>query len=94
MPSDRQPLLVELYIPYCIRKEPFRKQLQLVGSNAEKNAYMEALKRELLSWEGELDGYEVEALRLSGGSATVICWASCFKPRGRFCRFSRGRSSA
>ena len=72
MPSDRQPLLVELYIPYCIRKEPFRKQLQLVGSNAEKNAYMEALKRELLSWEGELDGYEVEALRLSGGSATVM----------------------
>ncbi len=68
----RQPLLVELIIPYCIRKEPFRRQLQLVGSNAEKNAYMEALKRELLSWEGELDGYEVPALHLTGGSATVM----------------------
>lgn len=72
MSSERQPLLVELYIPYCIREEPFRRQRQLVGSNAEKNAYMKALKQELLSWEGELDGYEVPALRLSGGSATVM----------------------
>ena len=72
MTPDRQPLLVELYIPYCIREEPYRKQLQLVGSNAEKIAYMDALKRELLSWEGELAGYEVTALRLSGGSATVM----------------------
>ena len=72
MKPDRQPLLVELYIPYCIREEPFRKQLQRVGSNAEKNAYMNALKQELLSWEGELDGYEVPALRLSGGSVTVM----------------------
>lgn len=72
MTPDRQPLLVELYIPYCIREEPFRRQLQLLGSNAEKNAYMKALKQELLSWEGELDGYEVPALHLSGGSATVM----------------------
>lgn len=72
MTSEHQPLLVELYIPYCIREEPYRKKLQLVGSNAEKNAYMDALKRELLSWEGELEGYEVPALRLSGGSATVM----------------------
>lgn len=72
MIPERKPLLVELYIPYCIREEPFRRQLQLVGSNAEKNAYMKALKQELLSWEGELDGYEVPALRLSGGNATVM----------------------
>lgn len=72
MTPDRQPLLVELYIPYCIREEPLRRKLQLVGSNAEKNAYMKALRQELLSWEGELDGYEVPALRLSGGSATVM----------------------
>lgn len=72
MTNERKPLLVDFRIPYCIRDEPFRKQLQLVGTNAEKNAYMAALKRELLSWEGELDAYEVKALRLSGGSATVM----------------------
>ena len=72
MSSDRQPLVVEICIPYCVREEPFRKRLQLVGSNAEKNAYMAALKQELLSWEGELEGYEVQALRLAGGSATVM----------------------
>ena len=72
MLTCRQTLLVEIRIPYCIRKEPFRRQLQLTGSNAEKNAYMEALRQELLSWKDELDGYEVPALRLSGGNATVM----------------------
>ena len=72
MTPNKKPLLVDIRIPYCIREEPFQKKLQLVGSNAEKDAYMDALRRELLSWEGELDAYEVPALRLSGGSATVM----------------------
>lgn len=72
MTHARKPLLVDIQIPYCIREEPLQKKLQLVGSNAEKNAYMAALKRELLSWEGELEDYEVLALRLTGGSATVM----------------------
>jgi oxygen-independent coproporphyrinogen-3 oxidase len=67
-----RPLTVDIVIPYCIWEERFTKKIQLMGSNAEKNAYMAALKRELLSWEGELDGYEVCALRLSGGNATVM----------------------
>lgn len=67
-----RPLTVDIVIPYCIREERFTKKIQLMGSNAEKNAYMAALKCELLSWEGELDGYEVCALRLSGGNATVM----------------------
>lgn len=66
------PLVVELRIPYCIREEPYYRHIQMVGSNGEKNAYMAALKRELLSWEGELEGYEVCALRLLGPSATVM----------------------
>ena len=72
MVREVQPLVVDLRIPYCIRKEPYYRHLQLVGSNGEKNAYMAALKRELLAWEGELDGYEVSALRLLGPSATVM----------------------
>ena len=72
MSNDRKYLIVDVRIPYCIREEPYSRGLQLVGSNAEKNAYMTALKKELLSWEGELDGYEVQALRLSGGNATVM----------------------
>ena len=72
MSGARQPLLVDLRIPYCIRKEPYTRGLQLIGSNAEKNTYMDALKSELLSWEGELESYEVRAMRLSGGNATVM----------------------
>jgi oxygen-independent coproporphyrinogen-3 oxidase len=33
---------------------------------------MAALKREVLSYEGELDEYEIRAVRLGGGSATVM----------------------
>ncbi len=72
MPELLRPLLVEISIPYCIRPEKYRTGLQLMGSNDEKNAYLAAVKRELLSYEGSLDGCEVQALRLSGGSATVM----------------------
>ena len=72
MAKEVMPLVVGIRIPYCIRKEPYSGQLQLVGSNAEKNAYMAALKRELLSWEGQLEGYEIPSLHLLGPSATVM----------------------
>ncbi len=71
--SDKlRPLLVDIRIPYCIRPENFRSRMQRVGSNEEKNAYLAAVKRELLTYRDELEGYEVQALRLSGGSATVM----------------------
>lgn len=72
MEHKRSELVVDIRIPYCIRQEPYCKGLQLQGSNGEKNAYMAALKRELLAWEGELDGYEIPALWLRGPSATVM----------------------
>jgi len=70
--SELKPLIVDLHIPYCIQPERYLRLYGAVGTNAEKNAYMAALKREVLSNEGELDGYEVKAVRLSGGSATVM----------------------
>ena len=51
-----KPLVLDLHIPYCIRPENYLAHFNAVGSNAEKNAYMDALKREVLSYEGELDG--------------------------------------
>ena len=72
MAEESMPIVVGIHIPYCIRKEPYSQQLQLTGTNAEKNAYMAALKRELLSWEGQLEGYEIPALHLFGPSATVM----------------------
>lgn len=67
-----KPLVLDLHIPYCIRPENYLAHFNAVGSNAEKNAYMDALKREVLSYEGELDGYEIRAVHLSGGSASVM----------------------
>ena len=67
-----KPLVLDLHIPYCIRPENYLAHFNAVGSNAEKNAYMDALKREVLSYEGELDDYEIRAVHLSGGSASVM----------------------
>ena len=72
MANAHRPLIVDLHIPYCIRPEKYQSHFGAVGTNEEKNAYLHALKREVLSWEGEMDGYEVQAIRLSGGSATVM----------------------
>ena len=39
-----KPLVLDLHIPYCIRPENYLAHFNAVGSNAEKNAYMDALK--------------------------------------------------
>ena len=70
--AEKKPLILDIHIPYCVRPERCQDRYFLTGTNEEKNAYMAALKREVLSCEGELDGYEIRAVRLSGGSATVM----------------------
>lgn len=70
--DKRQPLVLNLHIPYCIRPEKYQNHFGATGSNEQKNAYMRALKREVLAYEGELDGCEIQAVRLTGGSATVM----------------------
>lgn len=65
-------LVLNLAIPYC--REPLRyiAQPQVKGTNAEKDALLRAMLREAEAWDGELEGYEVRAVRLSGGAATVM----------------------
>ena len=67
-----KPMILDLHIPYCVRPERFQNRYFAVGSNEEKNAYLAALKREVLSYKGDLDEYEIRAVTLSGGSATVM----------------------
>jgi coproporphyrinogen III oxidase-like Fe-S oxidoreductase len=43
-----------------------------MGTNMQKNMYLSAMMREVLSYEGDLDDYEIRAIRLGGGSATVM----------------------
>ena len=71
MANERE-LIVDLHIPYCIRPERYSAAYGAVGTNAQKDAYMRALQREVRAWEGELDGYTVRAVRLGGGSASVM----------------------
>lgn len=72
MAETAKPLLLDLHIPYCIRPERYIRAFGETGSNEQKDAYMRALMREVRAWEGELDGYQIRAVRLGGGSATVM----------------------
>ena len=72
MAEQKKPLVLDLHIPYCIQPENFIDRMYAVGSNQEKNMYMVCLGREVLSYQGDLDGYEIRAIRLSGGSASVM----------------------
>ena len=92
-----KPLVLDLHIPYCIRPENYLAHFNAVGSNAEKNAYMDALKREVLSYEGELDGYEIRAVHLSGGSASVMApdlLGDVLRTVRTICRWHWGQRSA
>ena len=70
--AHERALVVNLHIPYCIRPERYSAASGMVGTNAQKDAYMRALQREVRAGEGELEGYTVRAVRLGGGSASVM----------------------
>ncbi|MDO4632596.1 MAG: hypothetical protein Q4B01_01920 [Eubacteriales bacterium] len=72
MTEKRKPLLLDLHIPYCIQPENYLDYFHAIGSNAEKNMYLTCLGREILSYEGDLEDYEIRAIRMSGGSASVM----------------------
>jgi len=72
MPGTREALLLDLHIPYCIQPENYLNYYHIVGSNEEKDRYLASLEQEILSYEGDLDQYEIRAVRLSGGSASVM----------------------
>lgn len=65
-------IIVDLHIPYCIQPEKYLNRYFAVGTNAEKNSYMEAITREAAAYADDLKNYTVAAVRLSGGAATVM----------------------
>ena len=68
-----KPLVLDLHIPYCIRPENYLAHFNAVGSNAEKKTPIWTPSSGRCSpMRGELDGYEIRAVHLSGGSASVM----------------------
>jgi oxygen-independent coproporphyrinogen-3 oxidase len=72
MANKPNSLILDLHIPYCIQPEKFLDHFNEMGTNMQKNMYLSAMMREVLSYEGDLDDYEIRAIRLGGGSATVM----------------------
>ena len=70
--AEKKSLILDLHIPYGITPIRYIGGMQAQGSNEEKNAYLMALMKEVVSYEEELEGYEIRAIRLGGGAATVM----------------------
>ena len=70
--AQKKSLILDLHIPYGITPIKYISGFQLMGANEEKNAYLMAMMREVMAYEGQLDDYEIRAVHLSGGAATVM----------------------
>jgi len=70
--QNKKPLILDLHVPYGITPLNYVGGEQLCGSNEEKNAYLNAMIEEVRTYEGQLDDYEIQAIRLSGGAASVM----------------------
>ncbi len=72
MAENKKALLLDLHIPYCIQPENYLDHFNAIGTNMEKNMYLTCMGREILSYEQDLEDYEIQAVRMSGGSASVM----------------------
>ena len=70
--EQKKKLVADVNIPYCISPERFTSAGQLVGTKEEKDAYLAAVLREVQLYTDELEDYEIHAVRLGGGAATVM----------------------
>ncbi|MCC8065919.1 MAG: hypothetical protein LIO94_02275 [Clostridiales bacterium] len=72
MGEKHESLILDIHIPYCIYPEKYLRHFNATGTNEQKNMYLAALMREVQSYKDELTDYEIRAVNLSGGSATVM----------------------
>jgi len=69
---DQTDISVYIHIPFCIKKRPGEDTL-LVPSNREvRNAYMDALERELMAAGDQLEGRQIASITIGGGIATTV----------------------
>ena len=71
--SDKRPVTLHLNIPFCLSRCSFCTRELVEGWDSARNhAYMEALQREIAANAGQFEDCEVCALRLGGGTASMM----------------------
>ncbi len=65
-------LEIYLHIPFCVQKCKYCDFLSAPASDEIKNAYMEALKRELVKKAVQYKDYEITTVFIGGGTPTAV----------------------
>lgn len=86
MKKIKQNCALYIHIPFCVKKCLYCDFLSMPASDALREQYIEALLRELESWERVLKKYRISSVFLGGGTPT------CLSP-GLFGKFVRGLAS-
>ena len=68
----KKPIVIQLSIPFCVRRCSFCGYAHCAYDAGTVRAYAEALQREIASYEGEMDDYEVQAVSVEGGSPVLL----------------------
>ncbi len=86
--SEKQSVVMKLNIPFCTRKPSFiERSLIETGSTDLVRRYVLALAREISANAGEFSDCRVEAIRLGGGTASIMSGEDF----DRLCRLIRER---
>lgn len=75
--AKKTPLGVYVHIPFCLRKCYYCDFCSSPATDDVKDAYVDALCREILSFDAE--GYRVDTLFFGGGTPSLLGEASCYR---------------
>ena len=71
--SQKRPVLLKLNIPFCYKHCDFCSRDIIQGYDTNRlNMYIQAVQKELLSNAGEFADCEIQAIRIGGGTASLI----------------------
>ncbi|MBQ7775693.1 MAG: oxygen-independent coproporphyrinogen III oxidase [Lachnospiraceae bacterium] len=72
MKTAKKELEIYIHIPFCVRKCNYCDFLSVPADDATKEAYMEALCREIVEKGKEYVAYEVSTIFIGGGTPTAV----------------------
>lgn len=67
-----KPLGIYLHIPFCIQKCRYCDFLSAPACGEVREAYLDALKREIVRREGQLKDYQIQSLYIGGGTPSIL----------------------
>lgn len=83
-----------LHVPFCLEKCGYCDFLSGKGNEETKGKYLEALEREIGSYEGRIQGYEVSSVFVGGGTPSLLSGSQVKRIFGEIRKVFRIRKDA